>query len=383
MVKSLQYRGTVNTNAFSSEPARPTTLLIASTSPLSGKSAFAVGIGRALQQQGYAVGYCQPLTMGQEYDQLSPDHLAFIRDALRLRGETDTGIAPVRFTASDLAEALRDSTLNADTLRAKVHAAFHALALDKDVMLVEGPDTRDDGSVIGLTTADQARLLDARVLIVTRGLDHSLVDRVMAFKRELGDALLGVALNVVPRSSLSYVTNTLAPALERLGVQILGVLPEDRTLRSVSVDQVAGYLDGRILCSEEHAGALLEHVVVGAMSVETAIDHLKRRERTALVTGGDRTDLLTAALANADVVETMAAFILTGDLYPSPRVLAQAAANGIPVVLVRHDTRTSTDLLDKVFGRVRFAQERKIERFSALLAERFDFVRFARALGLD
>src|SRR5947209_627122 len=34
------------------------TLLLASTNPLSGKTAFAVGIGRALQEQGYAVGYC-------------------------------------------------------------------------------------------------------------------------------------------------------------------------------------------------------------------------------------------------------------------------------------------------------------------------------------
>jgi BioD-like phosphotransacetylase family protein len=50
---------------------------------------------------------------------------------------------------------------------------------------------------------------------------------------------------------------------------------------------------------------------------------------------------------------------------------------------VRHDTRTATELLDKVFGRVRFAQARKIERFTEMMTERFDFVRFARLLGLD
>lgn len=365
------------------QPARPTTLLIASTSPLSGKSAFAVGIGRALQGQGYAVGYCQPLLLEHDYDQLSPDHVAFIREALRLRGESDARIAPVRFTASDLADALRDATLRGTDLPDKVTAAFGILACDKDVMLVEGPDTRDEGSVVGLTASDQARLLGARVLVIARGHESSLVDRIVAYQRELGDLLLGVVLNVVPRGSLSYVTNTLAPALERIGVAVLGVIPEDRTLRSVSVDQVAGYLDGRILCAEDQASALLEHVVVGAMSVETALDHLTRRERTALVTGGDRTDLLTAALNSPEVTETTAAFILTGDLYPSPRVLSLADAKGLPVVLVRHDTRTATELLDKVFGRVRFAQTRKIERFSAMLTERFDFVRFARLLGLD
>ena len=364
---------------LSDKPTRPANLLIASTSPLSGKSAFAVGIGRALQGQGYAVGYCQPFLLAHDYDQLAPDHVGFIREALRLRGETDERIAPVHLSAADLADALRDARVAANDSREKVIHAFGTLACDKDVMLIEGPDTRDEGSVLGLTAADQAQLLDAQVLVVVRGHESALLDRVVAFQRELGDRLLGVVLNVIPRSSLSYTTNTLVPALERLGIVVLGVLPEDRTLRSVSAGQVASYLDGRILCAEEQSGALIEHVVVGAMSVETAIDHLKRRERTALVTGGDRTDLLTAALATPEVVEATAAFILTGDLYPSPRILSVAATKGIPVVLVRHDTRTSTDLLDKVFGRVRFAQARKIDRFSALLAERFDFVRWLGA----
>jgi uncharacterized protein len=378
-----RYQSNTDTPSSTTKPMRPTTLLLASTSPLSGKSAFAVGIGRTLQGQGYAVGYCQPLLLEHDYDQLSPDHIAFIREALRLRGETDARIAPVRFSAGDLADRLRDATLRGTNLTERITEAFGVLACDKDVMLIEGPDTRDEGSVLGLTVHDQAHLLGARVLVIARGHESSLVDRIVAYQRELGDRLLGVVLNVVPRGSLSYVTNTLAPALERIGVAVLGVVPEDRTLRSVSVGQVAGYLDGRVLCAEDQDGALLEHVVVGAMSVETALDHLTRRERTALVTGGDRTDLLAAALNSPEVTQTTAAFILTGDLYPSPRVLALAGAKGVPIVLVRHDTRTATDLLDKVFGRVRFAQTRKIERFTEMMTERFDFVRFARLLGLD
>src|SRR5437588_7997026 len=105
-------------------PLRPTTLLIASTGPLSGKSAFAVGIGRALQGQGYSVGYCQPLLLANDSDQLAPDHLAFIREALRLRGETDDRIAPIHLTAADLAEALRESRVHQPELSAKVREMF-------------------------------------------------------------------------------------------------------------------------------------------------------------------------------------------------------------------------------------------------------------------
>jgi uncharacterized protein len=205
----------------------------------------------------------------------------------------------------------------------------------------------------------------------------------MAYRRDHGDSLLGVVLNIVPRASLSYITQSVVPALERLSVPVYGVVPEDRTLRSVSAQQVVEYLDGRLLCAEAQSGALIEHVIVGAMSVEAALDHLKRRERTALVTGGDRTDLLFAALANDDVIAATSAFILTGDLHPSSRLLNLAETKGIPVVLVPHDTRYTADMLDKVFGRVRYAQSRKIDRFGTLLAEKFDFKRLARTLGLD
>jgi BioD-like phosphotransacetylase family protein len=282
-----------------------------------------------------------------------------------------------------MAEMLRDAPRCCSDLSAHAVDVFRTLALDKDVMIVEGPDTREEGSVIGLTVTDQAHLLDARVLVIARGQDPLLLDRIMAYRRDLGDALLGVVLNIVPRASMSYITQSIVPALERLGIPVYGILPEDRTLRSVSAQQIVEYLDGRLLCAPTHAEGLIEHIVVGAMSVEAALDHLKRRERTALVTGGDRTDLLFAALANDEVIAATSVFILTGDLHPSSRLLGLAEAKGIPVVLVPHDTRYTADMLDKAFGRVRYAQSRKIDRFGELLAEKFDFQRLARALGLD
>lgn len=361
----------------------PPTILIASTSPLSGKSAFAVGIGTALRDQGYAVGYCQPLLIDHEYDHLAPNHLGFMRNALGLRGETDERIAPVHLTDAALAERLRDGNVQSVDLTEHVLETYRTLAMDKDVMLVEGPDTRDEGSIVGLTAVDQARLLGAQVVVMVLGHEPWIMDRVMAYRRDLGDQLLGVVLNIVPRAALPYAVGTIAPALERLGVPVFGVLPEDRTLRSVSVEQVAGYLGGRVISGVDEADALVEHVVVGAMGVESALSYLKRRERTALVTGGDRTDLLTAALNNPEVANAIACFILTGDLYPSPRILSRAAECGVPCVLVPHDTRVTTERLDRVFGKVRFAQERKIERFSRILIDRFDFPRFARMVGLD
>ncbi len=360
----------------------PPTVLIASTSPLSGKSAFAVGIGTALQGQGYAVGYCQPLLLDHEYDQLSPDHVGFMREALSLRGESDERVAPVHLTDAEMAEALRRCGRHGMDFADHVLATFRALSLDKDVMLVEGPDTRDEGSIVGLTAVDQARLLGAHVLVIARGHEPWVMDRVMAYHRDLGDQLLGVVFNIVPRAGVAYVTGTLAPALENLGVPVFGVLPEDRTLRSVSVAQVAHYLDGRI-AGGGGDDALVEHIVIGAMGVESAVSHLKRRERTAFVTGGDRTDLLLAALKDPDVTEAVSCIVLTGDAHPAPRVLALAAERGVPCVIVPHDTRTATDHLNRVFGKVRFAQGRKIERFNRLLADKFDFPRFARAVRLD
>jgi BioD-like phosphotransacetylase family protein len=87
----------------------------------------------------------------------------------------------------------------------------------------------------------------------------------------------------------------------------------------------------------------------------------------AVITGGDRSDVQLAAL------ETQTkALILTGNLQPSPIVMARAEDLQIPMILVNLDTLAAVEKTDEIVGRVRIHQAQKVQRFVELIEENVD-----------
>jgi hypothetical protein len=74
--------------------------------------------------------------------------------------------------------------------------------------------------------------------------------------------------------------------------------------------------------------------------------------------------------------------ILTGNLHPSPIILGRAEEVGVPMVLVRQDTLTAVEVIERFFGKTRFHLEKKVRRFDEMLADRFDYERLYAVLGL-
>jgi BioD-like N-terminal domain of phosphotransacetylase len=65
----------------------------------------------------------------------------------------------------------------------------------------------------------------------------------------LGEHLAGVVLNAVKPELVSKLCTEVVPALERLGLPVLGVMPQSPLLRSVTVEELALRLDAQVLCS--------------------------------------------------------------------------------------------------------------------------------------
>jgi BioD-like phosphotransacetylase family protein len=118
-------------------------------------------------------------------------------------------------------------------------------------------------------------------------------------------------------------------------------------------------------------------MLVGAMSVESALSYFRRQPNKAVITGGDRADIQLAALDTST-----RCLILTGNLYPSPVVLNRADELGIPVLLADMDTLSAIDVVEGYVGRGRVQQPQKIDRFGALLTEHLDFAALDADLGL-
>jgi len=243
--------------------------------------------------------------------------------------------------------------------------------------VAEGGGSLREGHTIGLPAQEVVRLLNARALIVIPHDGRLITDDALTAKAVLGDRLMGVVINRVPRYRMRFVEETVKPYLERDGIRVYGVLPEERIFQAVSVREIALRLNGEVLCAEETADELVENLMVGAMGVDSALSYFRRLPNKAVITGGDRPDVQLAALETSTK-----AVILTGNLHPSPIILSRAAEIGVPMILVKTDTLATVESIRSFFGRTRLHQPRKLERFRELMAARMDLDGLFADLGL-
>ncbi len=184
-------------------------------------------------------------------------------------------------------------------------------------------------------------------------------------------------LAAVPAGRLDFVQKQVAPFCQKRGIKVFATLPQDRLLMSTSVGEIVEALNGEVLCCGDRLDELVENLMVGAMSVDNALKFLRRKANKAVITGGDRPDLQLAALET-----NSKCLILTGNMHPSPIILGRAEELGVPMILAKQDTLTTVDIVESVFGKVRFHDEKKIRRFEALLEEHFDYAGLYSALGI-
>jgi hypothetical protein len=144
------------------------------------------------------------------------------------------------------------------------------------------------------------------------------------------------------------------------------------------VGDLVEFLSGQVLCCTDKMDELVEHLMVGAMSVDSALSYFRRKPNKAVITGGDRPDIQLAALETSTKC-----VILTGNLRPSPIILGRAEEVGVPMILVRQDTLTAVEVIERFFGKTRFHLEKKVNRFEEMLEDRFDFDYLYSSLGLE
>ena len=244
-------------------------------------------------------------------------------------------------------------------------------------MVLEGGRSWREGYVASLSPKRVVELAQAQVLIVLKYEETLLADRAVAAQDYFGKALMGVLINETPRAHLDDVNDTVVPYLTRHGLPVLGVLPKDPKLAAPTVAELAEGLHAEILSGAEKTGDLVEHMLVGAMSAESALAYFRRTPNKAVITGGDRADIQLAALETST-----RCLILTGNLYPSPVVLNRADELGVPVLLADTDTLSAIDVVGGYLGRSRVQQPEKVERFTALLNESLDFTALYESLGI-
>ena len=344
-----------------------TTLLVTATGESTGKTAVAVALGRQAQARGRSVGYMKPKgtrlqsQVGKTLD----------RDPMLARELLDTDdemheMEPIVYSPTFVRSAM-EGRERPDELRERVREGFEAVSAGRDLTVVEGGGHLTTGGVVDLTDPDVADLLDADVVLIAEYGTPADVDEVLAAARQIGDRLTGVLFNRVADAAYDEVETLVAPFLEERGIPVLGVLPREAELAGVTVGDLADELGAELLTDAPTDG-VVERFLVGAMSGESALRFFRRTKDAAVVTGGDRTDIHTAALEAPGI----RCLVLTGGRRPPTTVLGTAAEKGVPILLCSGDTLTTLERAEEVVHGGRTRDEHTVEVMDDLLTDHAD-----------
>ncbi len=360
-------------------------LLIGSCEPFSGKSAVVLGLGRQLTRQGVPLAFGKPLATCMDdpldtFPDAAPGN-PFLDPDVRFIGGT-LGLAQEHLIPSlHVLEpaAAQERLLAGDLTPGEGLAALQQRIRDDAdrLVLLEAAGSLSEGLLYGLGLVQLAQALQAPVVMVHPWNDSRSVDALLEARRQLGDLLAGVVLNAVPPEVVPTVREVVEPALERLGIPVLGVMPRSPLLRSVTVEELARRLGATLLCCQDGLDLLVETLSIGAMNVNSAMEFFRKRRNMAVVTGADRTDIQLAALE-----ASTQCLILTGAGDPLPQLISRAEELEVPVLKVDHDTLTTVEVIDAAIGHVRLHEAVKATYAIRLVEENCHFERLFRRLRL-
>jgi BioD-like phosphotransacetylase family protein len=229
----------------------------------------------------------------------------------------------------------------------------------------------DAGDGSGQAVAAQP---ETRVLAVIRGDPRSQGEALQAAVEQLGDRLAGIVALGVPERDATAAHD----AGTQCALPALAIVPEDRTLYAPTIGDVVEALDAEIILGDPPPDQIIEHMMIGPLTVDPSDPYFKRRRNKAVITRSDKTDLQLAALhTQTDVL------ILTGGFPPSPYTIDRAAGEEVPILLTRADTPESVSRLAGAIGVSRFNGERKLERLGEMLAEEWTVDQLVRLAGLS
>jgi len=347
-------------------------LYVTSSEEATGKTTIGAGVGKHLVEGGKKVGFLKPIIAESPSVEKTDRDASFMKHILALAEPVDL-LCPAVQLLPKKGETISWAALisRRESFMNQIREAYAQISQGKDVIIVEGRGEPSQAS------RRIAQALNAKVIIVEDYSNRLSMANLITSSEDFGERLLGVVLNKVPGNKLEPVAGELRTQLGKAGINVLGVLPEDRLLFTLTVGELAEHLQGEILNSTEKSAELVENFMLGAMGLDLAPDYFSRKSNKAVIVRGKRSDMQLTALETST-----RCLVLTGKTAPIPEVIARAKDKEVPMILVKEDTATTVTNIEEALSQTRFNQEQKLPRLAEIMQQHFNFQALCEGLGL-
>jgi BioD-like phosphotransacetylase family protein len=318
---------------------------LTSTTAKAGKTLFCAGLGKTWTEKGKKVGYLKLLTMDNQIQNGQADKdILFMQNLLGLQEPVET-LGLLINPQIDPLDSLRQTCGNRS---------------EKDLLLIEGLPLDQSESMI----TD----LNLKTLVIH---DYStpLTESVVQYQK-MGTRLMGVILNKVPRNQIARVKDS--KVLSQAGLNLLGIMPEDRFLMSPSVNDLAEIVQGKILNSQESSTEIIENFMMGSSTFDRGPAYYNRKTNKAVILWGERPGFRKAALAglqSAALQTSVKCVVIGNNGVPIPAAAQKAEEKKVPLISAGMDLKGLISLIENNINNLKFNQEKKLPRLQELMVK--------------
>jgi BioD-like phosphotransacetylase family protein len=358
-------------------------IFIAATEQNTGKTTISIGLYAALRQNFSRMGFIKPV--GQRFVEFEGKNVD--EDSVLIRETFGTQVpiedmSPIavepKFTRRYINQA------DSDSLVRRIQQSFDRAAWEKDFAIIEGTGHAGVGSVFDLSNARVARIVHSQVILVTpagigRPIDEAAVNKALFDKENV--EIIGVVMNKVIPEKLESIAETARKGFERLGLELLGVIPRENMLEQSTLERICDDINGSFLHRTKYDRTRVAHVRIGAMS--SANVFRGARESTLLVVPGDREDVVLSALRRStEEPSPFCGIVLSDDIQPSSGLMENIAASPLPVVSSPLDSYSIASRILSMNVKTLPGDTEKIARIQNLVSAHVDVPRILERIGI-
>ena len=359
-------------------------LFVAATKQNDGKTTVSIGLFGALRKRLGRIGFIKPV--GQRFVEVDGQRIdedsVLIDETFGVHTPLEA-MSPIAVEPDFTRRYIEHS--NNEHLVKRIQNSFDRAAWEKEFVIIEGTGHAGVGSVFDLSNARVAKLLESKVILVTRGGIGQPIDEIALNKAlfdQEGVEVVGVILNKVLKDKFDYVRDFARRGFERLGIELLGVIPEEPLLANATLGQICKTIKGEFVHGKNKSRRRVQKIIIGATNSMNVIQHF--RQGTLVITPGDREDVVEASLALTSSQHgiSIAGFILAGCHAPAQRVVEMLANADVPAIASPLESYAVASSIHSMTVKTLPGDSEKIDAIQSLIDRHVDIDRLLVKLGV-
>ena len=285
-------------------------------------------------------------------------------------------MSPVVLQA-DTTRQILDGKLPAAVLEERMLKAIEQLDRSCDFLIIEGAGHSGVGSVLGLSNARVAKLIDAPVMMISGGGIGHVIDDValnLALYREAGASVRLVMPNKLIAAKRERTLHYLEMAATPHNVKVHGGFNYSPILAGPTLQHIAKLLNLKLRASREQGLRIIHHIHLGAASSQKVVEILEPNTLLIVTSSRDELLVLMASLYHIpEYREKLVGLVIPG-MSPVASIVQEVLDDSeLPFMRIERTTADIFRTINEDVSKITAEDTEKISLVKHLAEEQIDF----------